>query len=65
VKAEDEFLRMGILSKMFQASLKISNFDEAYLTLMQYTNKSLYVSFLASRILKPFILTMGTGNSTL
>lgn len=50
---------------MFQASLKVSNFDEAYLTLMQYTNKSLYVASLALRISKLItLLTMGTGNST-
>ncbi|KAF8468171.1 nucleoporin Nup120/160-domain-containing protein [Kalaharituber pfeilii] len=47
-KANDESLKMGILSKMFQACLNISSFDEAYLTLMQYNNKTLQLSALIS-----------------
>ncbi|KAI5799179.1 nucleoporin Nup120/160-domain-containing protein [Peziza echinospora] len=40
-KATEDSFRMGILSKMFQASIQVSMFDEAYIALIQYNSKHL------------------------
>src|ERR1051326_5019844 len=47
-KPEDETaLQTEFLSRLFNASLQTSRFEEAYSSLTHYTNKSLYVGPLA------------------